>query len=277
MGGAPNALGADLLSGRSGSIARGSASQPRTQALLNAMLASGGTNMGGVTARGGGFAGGGFGDLGKFKPPTAEAGGGAPVGGGGGRAPGGGLSDLISKLPGLLPGGLPNLPGMPSPGKPGVGAKPGVPGIPTIPPSLKPPVATKPKLPPINPNIPGGGLVDRLPGLPTPPRVTPPPVNFNRGQDPRFNTPIAQVPNQPPPGNTGITGGMNPTPAPAPPPEVVPIGTQGPNGPIYTGPPASGGAPPAYGGASGTTFKPMPPGMGPGVPGYGTWYAAGYR
>jgi hypothetical protein len=192
------------------------------------------------------------------------------MGGAGGGEPGGGLADLISKLPGLQPpgGGLPGLPGLPTP--PSAGAKPPMgmpPGIPPIPPSLKPPVIAKPPvvkpptvtLPPINPNIPGGGAVD-----------------FNRGSDPRFNTPTGAAPT--PPTNTGVTGGQSGGVAPAPSaPEVVPIGAQGPNGPIYTGPPASGGAPPAYGGASGTTFKPMPPGMGPGVPGYATWYAAGYR
>jgi hypothetical protein len=185
----PNAVAADLLSGRSGSVARQTASQPRAQALLNAMM-SGGVGTQGALARGGGFSGGGFGDFGKAKPPSAEM----PVGGAGGSM-GGGLADLISKLPGG--GGLPNLPGLPTT-KPGMGAKP--PGVPPLPPSLKPPVKPIIKPPPINPNIPGGGLVDRLPAAPQP---VAPPVSFDRSNDPRFNTPIAQVPQapiaQPPP------------------------------------------------------------------------------
>ena len=105
---------------------------------------------------------------------------------------GGGLGDLISKLPGLSPGG--GMPGLPTP--PSAGTKPTVPGIPPIPPSLRPPVVAKPpvvpptvSLPPINPNIPGGGA-----------------RSINRGSDPRFNTPTGQAP----PTNGGFYGRHEP-------------------------------------------------------------------
>jgi len=214
-----NAVASDLLSGRTGGVVRQAAGVPRTQALLNAMMAGGatgggGTGQGRAVRYGGGFGGGGFGD----------AGGGTTVSGGGGR-PGAGARPSLpglslpggATLPGKIGGGLQGLlPGGKPPRMPGK-----LPGVPPLPPSLKPPRQFMPAPP--NPNVVGGGHLDAL--LPPPPRV-----NFGRPADEvRFNTPIAPV---------------APPAAPVPPPPVVvPIGAAGPNGNVYTGPPASG--PPA--------------------------------